>query len=153
MKGQLFSTDLFMSFFIFIIVFGVLMVFWSNALENQARDERLKDLELEVMRVSDLLVRTTGYPENWENLDSDNIRNIGLVSSDRHIDNAKLNAFLLLSYSESKIKLSVQRFDYYFRLVNANITKGVTGGNDKIIIRRPVVFNGTVDVIEFELWK
>lgn len=153
MKGQIFSTDLFSSLFVFIIIFAALAIMWNNAIERQEKDESLKEIELEAMRVSDLIIRTPGYPANWENIPVDNVRNVGLINSDREIDKDKLNAFLLMNYDESKIKFSIQRFDYSFRLVKANITKGSSGGSNKILIRRPVLFNGTVDTFEFELWK
>ena len=68
MKAQLFSSDLIVALFIFLILIGTISVVYSQVLDSHSRDLQRKSLELEGMKFLGNFLRTKGLPENWEDL-------------------------------------------------------------------------------------
>ncbi len=151
MKGQLFSSDLVLSIFIFLIVFAFLSIFTANMVNNIHKDQISRDLELQVIRISDLFVKTSGKPENWEDINPDLVESIGLVNKENIIDEEKLSSFISMNYTKSKKILGLEDTDYFFRLENN--TKGELGGEIRIVSKRLVIYDNSIALMEIVLWK
>ena len=81
-KAQLFSTDLFISasiFLVLIISVIAFFTFYSVRVDETIKNE---DLNLRTLQITDLLLKSEGLPYNWED-DPGNLQIIGLVSDDR----------------------------------------------------------------------
>ena len=149
LKGQIMSSDFLVAFFLFLILFIAVTIAWNGMLDSSITDIERKYMESIAMRITDIFVKSPGYPSNWENRE---IVAIGLVDHDRRIDQAKLDAFMNMDYETSKDVLGIKGYDYFFRLVRNNVTKGYLGGETAIFIERRVLYNGD-DRLEFILWK
>lgn len=136
MKGQLFSSDMVASVFLFSIAVSTVLFAWNSVIDNSVNDMQRKDMEITATRILDILVKSPGYPIDWE---KSNASVIGLANYDRTIDANKLNTFINMDYNTTR-KIFGIPYDYFFRI--GNYTKGVNG-TEAVFVRRMVIFNGT----------
>ncbi len=151
-RGQIITSDLLIATFILLAMIPVIVFSFESALDTASGNIKRSDMEMAAVRISDLLARTEGYPNNWESNASSAIV-IGLAPSDRKLDAKKLAAFLDADYNMTKEIMNIRGYEYYFRMVNNGSTKGmpVTGDN-AAFIRRVVSFRGA-DTLELTVWK
>ena len=152
--GQLFSMDFLAAVFIFIIVFGVLLVSWGSVIEDSIKYSERKDMELYASRIADFFVSGGGHPYNW--IDApENVTTIGLARTDRVIDKERLDAFITMDNETVRDKLRISGYNFYMRLVNADINKGFEFKGDGImaLASRAVIYEGMPDVLEMYIWR
>lgn len=135
MKAQLFSGDMIAAVFLFLLVSTFILFSWNSSIDVAAENLQRREMELAASRILDIMVKSPGYPANWE---AGNASVIGLAGYDRTIDPAKLNAFINMDYNRTKEIFGIG--DYFFRL--GNYTKG-TNGTNTVFVRRMVIFNGS----------
>lgn len=134
MKAQLFSSDMIAAVFLFLLVSTFILFSWNSSIDAAAENLQRREMELAASRILDIMVKSPGYPPDWE---AGNASVIGLVNYDRTIDPVKLSAFINMDYNKTKEILGTG--DYFFRL--GNYTKGANG-TSTVFIRRMVIFNG-----------
>ena len=152
MKGIVFSSGFFIAFSIFLIVFGFLAIFQNSIIYNNDEEMIRYEMDIKAIMIADLLIKTKGTPENWE-LDLNNTYILGLMDSDRKIDEGKLEAFIEMDYNLSKQILNLRGYDYFFRLSNNDVTKGTAGGDIRVVVKRVVIYNNEEDTLELMVWK
>jgi len=152
--GQLFSMDFLAAVFIFIIVFGVLLVSWGSVIEDSIKYSERKDMELYASRIADFFVSGGGKPYNWID-DPQSAYTIGLASTDRTIDTERLNALITMDNETLRSKLLISNYNFCIRLVNAGIVKGFEFKGDGVmaLASRAVIYEGMPDVIEVYIWR
>lgn len=151
-KGQIITSDLILA----VTLLTILVIYLGGAIDRSiekfSESIQLHDLELNAVRISDMLVRTSGSPDNWEDNPNSAIA-IGLSSSDRKISYGKLSAFSNLDYQTAKSVMGVSGYEFYFRLVSGGTEKGLLPAGEKSVrVKRIVSYNGA-DTVEFTLWK
>lgn len=151
-KGQIITSDLLLA----ITVLSILVIYLGGAIDNTldkfASNEQLQDMELGAVKTADVLVRSAGYPANWEDYPASAI-SIGLSSSDRALNEKKLSVFTNLDYQTAKKLLGVSEYEFYFKLTRNGTEKGLLPAGEKsVTVRRIASYNG-VDTVEFTLWK
>ncbi|MFH1065377.1 MAG: hypothetical protein V1734_02620 [Nanoarchaeota archaeon] len=156
-KGQIASVDLFIAFFVFILLISILVGTWN--LYNQRLNE---SMEYEKMRlgayyISDSFVKTSGTPSAWENNPS-SVEIIGLAIDDRVLSSAKVDAFANLSYASAREKLKIMGYNYGFRIKdlsnNIIMASGMAPAGDiSIVVERYVTYENEKAIMEFALWK
>src|SRR3989344_6068419 len=100
-KGQIMIMDLFMSFFVFILLISSVIFTW-NAYTLRLNDKLdYEEMMTKAFHVSDLLIENPGVPSEWEK-SSSSVEVIGLATKDRVLSEEKVNAFI--NFDESKIK-------------------------------------------------
>ena len=152
LKGQLITSDLVMAVFILIVMIPLIVLSFESSIDAAAENAKENDMNTAAVKISDLLVRTGGYPSNWEN-DINSTIVMGLASQDKTLDASKLYAFLNADYGKTKEIMNIRGYDYYFTLVNNGSAKGLlVDGEKAAFIRRIVSFNGA-ETLEFTLWK
>ncbi|MEK6826535.1 MAG: hypothetical protein AABX08_02645 [Nanoarchaeota archaeon] len=161
-KAQIASMDFILSAVIFFILIAGVMSFWNIYILRFDANLEQKELVLKAAKITDLFVENEGSPTGWNETD---VAVIGLVSSDRKIDNDKLASFLNLSYDQVKSYLNIDENEFYFRVVDLNgavvkakgnfAEKGLPPGDvDSIIkIRRIAMYGSQRAVVEFSLWE
>ncbi|MCW1296419.1 MAG: hypothetical protein OH319_01925 [Candidatus Parvarchaeota archaeon] len=166
-KAQVLSADLVVSIFIFTIIISLFFIFWRNVYNNLTMQEKFLELQYSAIRISNMLVKTTGYPSNWN---STNVVQIGLASEANVLSIEKLRVFLDINYAEIKRIMKISE-DFRVRVKYRNgstildnlglpLEKGLEPSpSAKIIvpIERPCLLkleNVTVICIfEFKLWS
>nr|MBA4405477.1 hypothetical protein [Nanoarchaeum sp.] len=162
-KAQIAVLDLFIAAMIFGVLVTGIMITLNNY--NEKIEKRI-DTNTNMIRayhISDLLTRYAGKPSAWEKFDEGTSLNpvtiIGLAKQDHVIDNDKLNAFLNLEYDYIKSKLSINNYEYYFRLSNIDgsdfdpkIEKGEKlNDTTYVTLKRYVIYNESEAILEFWL--
>lgn len=96
-SGQIFTTDLVISTLIFFVIVNLSLITWNITQANTVMFNDERDLQNRVTRVADLVVRSPGYPTDWN---TSSIQVIGFTARDHEIDNRKLAAFHQLPYTQ-----------------------------------------------------
>jgi hypothetical protein len=156
LKGQIFSMDLILATFIFILVFGVLIASWNSMLDNSIDYSERKDMEMYANVISDLLVSGGGYPGDWEDRPADEVHTIGIAGPDRVINEQKLAALLALDYDDAREIMKVGAYHFHFRLSGAGLETGQPLDSDfgfSAFSRRLVLYRGEPDSVEVLIWR
>jgi hypothetical protein len=155
-KGQVFSLDLIISMFTFIIILIFLLSFWNLNSLRLSEKQNSNELQLIALQVMDILVSTPGEPFNWN---TNNATSIGLATRLGKIDQGKLNAFLDYDYAQSKSRFNIERFEYKFTVTSSQDvlinSSGIESGDvdEKVALSRLVFVGNEVNKIIFELWR
>jgi hypothetical protein len=161
-KGQVAVLDLFIAALIFGIIVTSIMFVWNN---YNVKIDRQIDSNTNLIRayhISDLLTRYPGKPTAWEkyyDLGLDTVTIIGLAKDDRVVDEGKLSTFLDLDYDYIRSKLSINSYDFYFKMTNLDgsdlipsVEKGnITNSSVAIVLKRYVIYNEEEKILEFWL--
>ena len=116
-KAQFFSSDFFLSFVLFMLMFAGFYFAWEYSNELIAHSYALRNIETRGVQASDVLVRTKGSPENW---DSSNVNSLGIASSENIINHTLLSRLSSVEYNTSKFLIGLQAFDYYLLVEDFN---------------------------------
>jgi len=152
-SGQAFSTDFALAIMIFLMLFAALTLAFGNIIEFSVGDDASRHLELLTANIAGQLISGPGYPSKWEaNPAAASV--IGLASSDRTLDQSKVNALAGLDYAAAKDLLKTEGYDFFFRLVGSGVTAGLpVSGNLAAYAKRFVMYNGNNETLELYLWR
>lgn len=114
-RGQMFTSDLAVSIFIFFVIVNIALLTWNTVYANKMLFDEERELRERVVRVSDFLVRTPGYPANWTN---ETVQVIGLVTEDHILDNTKLRELNDTPYRNQSSVLRATPHDFYLTVRN-----------------------------------
>ena len=167
-KSQSVVVDLFIALFVFVLIISIITIMWNKYNLDINQKINQKEMWLKVYHITDLLVESSGSPNNWYTLDDfENIKSIGLANLDRQLSSEKLVGFLTLSlgnYSLTKKLLNIEGFEFHFILFDLDgiiaesglspIFYGSTISGRTTSIRRYVSLDECEKCIfEFSLWK
>jgi len=121
-KGQGLAIDMTIAMFILFLVLAGLLGVWTNNLEVINEEEIVRELNRKASQTMEVLIRTPGSPDNWDTLTITEVTSIGLASSDRVIDEDKLNTFknFTANYDQVREKLKLGAFHYFFTMEGAD---------------------------------
>jgi hypothetical protein len=134
-QGQIFSTDMMVSLAVFLVLVGVSVFLLDQALRNQNRFNEPYTMAKKSEQVSDLLVRTPGYPEGWN---SSNVKVVGLAEPTHFIQAAKFEEMKRLDFSAFRDTARIEPFKFF---IEARIN-GSTFSVDGIATGRTAVIAG-----------
>ena len=100
---------------------------------NLKGSERNNEMESIILSVSNLLVKTSGNPDNWEDLGFEEINSIGFAERDHVLDNEKISKFYDMNstYENTTGLLGVRRYGFYLTMTNLTGEKIFLGGEDE----------------------
>lgn len=146
---------------LFVFLVGV----WEQNYQGILDDRVNENMRGRATQVADLLVKTTGYPTDW-NLNPGAARSIGLATKEYVLSPTKVNAFAGVDYNTAKEKLGVQNYEFHFRIIGldtGNSTLDTKIGRDTnndtkaaFQVRRIVTYgsaNSGRAEVRFTLWK
>lgn len=87
-QGQIFSTDLLISMGLFMLVVMLALHTLDFAWSQQSKFKQARYLQSRASQIADLLVRTEGYPPDWN---ATNVTLIGLAQPSHIVANSSLN--------------------------------------------------------------
>lgn len=114
-SGQLFTTDFIVSLVLFMSVLGTVFYGVSTSMDQQAQRNDRSALQQSGSQVSDLLVRTSGYPEDWN---ASTVEVVGLAEEDHIIDPEKFIMLRGVGYDRFR---SMNRFAQNDVMVNITV--------------------------------
>ncbi len=139
-KGQFLSSEFILACAIFLLIFSVIFLLWNTATNRIIDSEMVYQMDEVATNSIEKLVRTSGYPKDWENLslvDMDNVSALGLATESRILDEEKILSFLYVmsntsfinpcgptvpNYECNKHFLGVEGYDFYFAITHLNGT-------------------------------
>jgi len=158
-QGQLFSLDLVISIVAFIMVFIFIVSIWSIYTIRLNENVASEELQLLAFQITDLLMKSRGEPNNWEN-NPDNVSVIGLHLNPGYLDGNKVNAFLSLDYNKIKEAFNIERFDCDFKVLDTdgNLLNDTGLSPDQsslevISVSRFAMIENETRQIVFTLWR
>jgi len=111
--SQIFSLDFASSASIFMIFFVIFLLAYSRLKDETDYSERMRNLMLSSNKVSDVLVGTKGFPEDWTN---ETVETIGLASEENVLSSGKIASLADIPYSNSKALLPIGNFEFFLNL-------------------------------------
>ncbi|MEM7825355.1 MAG: hypothetical protein QW412_00665 [Candidatus Aenigmatarchaeota archaeon] len=116
MKAQVFTFDVFLSLMFFVSVFVIWLLITNQLVEQASIGYEISMLDKKLQRVSDLLIRSKGIPEDWNGL---NVKALGLVNYTEYIVSFdKILNFFELSEEKIKSMLGLRSYNIYFKVTN-----------------------------------
>jgi hypothetical protein len=150
------SFDFVFAALLFIIILGFTAVTYSGYVEQYVLNEKKAELETKVLAISDTLVKSKGYPIDWED-DVSGLEVLGLAESENILSMEKMNALNSISYNESAELLGING-EYYIEIRSIDdqifFSKGVELTNSSSVsIERTVYFNQTFCKLVVRLYE
>ena len=163
-KGQIISVDLIVSITIFVSIFAIALLVSNRAIDQLKTSYEISLMSKRIQRISDVLVRTTGLPEDWNET---NVISVGLAETENVLNYTKI--LRLKNMDDNKIRALLGLEEYNFFLNFTNITRGffpegsiflgMKPTNAKIVIpieRFVLIDFGNrreMGIMEFVLWR
>ena len=168
-RGQGIAIDFLFAVLVFLLVLNACMALMGSSAESASDKILLNELNAKTSQTIDMLVRTEGNPNDWEQHGIDEARIIGLAKRDRALDKGKVDKFVewAANYSDvigdyNKVKsLLLIGYDYYFRIVDSDgLLLKETGQPDQaarermvnVNVKRIVNFNGEEVIAELTIY-
>lgn len=132
---------------LFILILGFTVVAYSNYSDIYLINEEKRNLEASALSVSELLVKSKGYPTDWEN-DVSNVQVIGLADSENVLDLDKVTAFGSITYNETKDLFGIEN-EFLITIKSVDRRSMFSKGSElvntsSVSIERIVYFNRSV---------
>ncbi|MEK6942007.1 MAG: hypothetical protein AABW85_04075, partial [archaeon] len=124
-KGQSVILDFSLAAFIFLIAFAALTVYWTSGISEKAHQSKLFEMNQKANIAAEMLSKSPGNPENWEEININDVNSIGLAGTENSVDPQKLNAFKNMDYGKARRLLNISEYDFSF---DFNGTDQVTAG-------------------------
>lgn len=115
-KGQVFSGDFILSISVFLLVLVIIIPVFSQLSDQINRKNTQQELETRLLFVSESLVKTGGYPENWN---KSSVQTLGLSDDDR-LNITKIRLFMEMDYNETKSAMTLEGLDYRLYMTDMN---------------------------------
>jgi hypothetical protein len=157
-EGQLFSMDFMAAAVIFLLIMGMIICNWNFTKARMDETSDLIELERKNYLLSDMLVKTQGYPTSWENnQSSSNISALGLAKADRQISHDKVRAFK--RFDEQMLRQILNLGSTNFELVMHDVDGAVLlragdspAGDYAVKTSRIVMYEGRAAFFDITLW-
>jgi len=153
-KGQV-QFDYIVAFFIFIIViFFIAFISFRPISGSTSNLEETRTIRMS-NRVSELLIKTKGIPDDWED-DPDNVVRLGLASEPWVLDLNKVNNISSLNYSQIKEALDLDGYQFFLKVESAASYVSVGDMPNNIdhvsMINRYAVLEGETAIVAIGIW-
>lgn len=123
-RGQVFSTDLILSAFIFVVILNVSYLMWTETHEQQNVLTPEKIMQQEASFIASFLVRTPGYPDDWA---SGTVEILGLAQPDHVIQDAKLDELDTMTEAQIQDAMGISGTSFLINITNTSRTMHVVG--------------------------
>lgn len=165
--GQGIALDFLFAILVFLLVLNTSIILIESSGRVASEESVLNEINSSVSQTADMLVRTKGQPDDWEELGIESVTRVGLARRDRVLDNAKLSRFLELgqfygSSDYNKVKgLLLIGYDYYLRILDSGgsvlyqtgvPSDGRWDGMNAINAKRIVGLNEEEVLLEFTIY-
>ncbi|MFH1788126.1 MAG: hypothetical protein ABH834_01945 [Candidatus Altiarchaeota archaeon] len=150
-RGQVFSGEFLLAYFIFLTVMILAVLLWHNTERDITEAETLRLLEEKSVEASEQLVRTRGVPADWS---ASNVLSVGLAEESRILSEDKISEFTdlmsdarydslcndvaLSNYACSRHLLGLSGFDFAYELNYLNDSPVTVYGKTAETGKQPV---------------
>ncbi|MFA5930498.1 MAG: hypothetical protein WC861_06460 [Candidatus Micrarchaeia archaeon] len=116
MKGQLFSTEMMVSFSVFLGAIIIFLFVWNTMYNNYVEEQSNNKMQVVLIGISDAAVMSPGDPSNWELASGMNANSYGFASSRNTLSQSKLYAmqsYFAADYGGMKDKAGAGGYDMF----------------------------------------
>lgn len=170
-RGQAFSSEFLLAYFVFMIVLSMALYAWTLSTKKIIENERLLDMESQAIDASEQLIRTPGYPLDWNKT---SVESIGLASESRVLDWTRVSYFIDLmttstddlctisdssNYECNRYLLGLGVYDFHFNLLYTNGTSIASTGKEpvnethRIGVERTAILNNSIVNTVLTVWS
>jgi hypothetical protein len=149
MKAQAWSMDFIASITVFILIFSIVVFSWNYVNTQNAERSLFSEMQVSGLDISDILVRSPGNPEDWN---ESNVLSIGLAYRENVLNETKVDQFVSMNYSLSRILLGLPYSEFYFALEYLNGTIIEYGGKNMTVGTYPINSSISVPVLRTVLF-
>jgi len=153
-KSQAAVADLFIAFFLFIIVLSATIYTWNLYITRIDEERENNEITMKAFQAAEALVKSQGIPENWS-LSSVNLT--GLAENERILSFKKVDLFVNLTEEQIKniFKIQLYNFSFVLKDIEGNKIKeiGSITGEKSVNVKRYVVYENEPATIEFKIGK
>lgn len=155
-RGQVTSLDLVISMFVFLVILIFVISLWSLFSSRLSENVANEELQLVAFQVSDILMKSRGIPDNWED-DPNSTIIFGLRDNYRYLDENKITAFTSLDYNLIKQRFNIERFDFLIEFIDGDEVEYSSGLSPEdaehiIAVTRYAIVGIDIYEIVFTLW-
>jgi hypothetical protein len=158
-RGQSFSLDLLIALSIFALVFSFVFFIYINLLDSSGLVDEKISMERKAFNAIELITNSKGFPENWNEMDLNQINSIGLLNNELIVSEEKLIAFNSLinsNYEEIKEKIGLQGFEFFFYFNGTDEFEAglpLNADLDSIVLTRISAYNGGEAIVKLTVYE
>ena len=140
---------------LFILLLGFTVVAYQGYVDTYLKDETKRNLESSVLSISEILIKSEGFPTSWET-NPTGVVVPGLASSENILDSNKVVAFGNLSYNTTKQLFGLNK-ELYISIKTLDGTQVFSKGTEQenassVAIERLVYFNRSICKLKVRLY-
>ena len=116
LRGQIFSTELMVSFSIFLAALIVFLFVWNSMYTNYREEQSDAKMQVVLIGISDSAVMSQGDPQDWEVGAGDQANSYGFASARNVLSPAKLYAmqgYFAANYSDMADKMGAGGYEFF----------------------------------------
>jgi len=106
-KGQAVIIDFALGFFLFVLIWVFLIIQFEEKLSDTIDISTNETMKIRTENALEVLVKSRGSPENWEQLTINDLNAPGLAKADRELSQQKLIAFQNLNADYNQLKTTM----------------------------------------------
>ena len=153
-KSQAAVADLFIAFFLFIIVLSATIYTWNLYITRIDEERENNEITMKAFQAAEALVKSQGIPENWS---LSNVNLTGLAENERILSFKKVDLFVNLTEEQIKniFKIQLYNFSFVLKDIEGNKIKeiGSITGEKSVNVKRYVVYENEPAILEFKMGK
>jgi len=146
-KGQVWSFDFAVSVVIFFTVVSMVLFSWNYIGAKHVEQMIFNEMESVTVGISDSLIRTTGYPEEWNKT---NVQIIGLADEENILNQTKIQYFVNMSYDSIRATLGIMNYNFYLGIRYLNDTIIEMDGTDLEVGEHPASYSNSTMIVPIE---
>ena len=155
-RGQAFSYDFFIAFFIFMVLINAMYLTWNDHVSRVQELRQVERIRFATSSLADNLTLTPGLPGNWEHgIDTNHY---GLVDDKYRLAEDKLQAFAAKDYERVKEALNINEFEFLLTVLqDGNMVysygQGLPNPSRVIGVERVVTYHGRLAKFCLKLYQ
>lgn len=164
-RGQLFSTEIIISFSLFLAAILVFIFVWNSIFSSYAEEQSDRRMEVSLLGISDMAMLSPGDPQDWEGTAMENASAFGLATSRNVLSEKKLYAMQSLfasNYTMMRERMGAGGYGLYIEVDGSGGTvlydfgqaaDPANGSISQATSDRLAILNGNVVNVKVQVWR
>jgi len=165
MRGQLFSTEMMVSFSVFLAAIIIFLFVWNTLYNNYIEEQSDNKMQVVLVGISDAAVMSPGDPSNWDVTVGANANSYGFASSRNILSPSKLYAmqgYFAANYTDMKDKMGAGGYDLFIEVKDTEGSTYYSFGRpadtanssiSAISAERLALMDDEISILRVQLWR
>jgi hypothetical protein len=146
-KAQVWSFDFAVSVVIFFSVVVMILFSWNYTSAKHTEQVLFNEMESKAVSLSDSLIRTRGFPEEWN---STNVQIIGLADEENVLNETKILQLVGMPYNTIRATMGIMNYNFYLGIRHLNETVINMNGTDLECGEHPSLYSNSTMIVPIE---